>query len=519
MNDKEILEEIVSLDEQIFSIVKQRSSLLAHIRTKGYILPETEKVLRKHWEEMSSNLTKDNAFVRTFFKILQQVEIQNAGDLIPGKFLLTPSKREAAFLLHGFVNADMAFLALLLSTSMKTPLTLNFVNIDDSLFSTIKMLQSLGASLSWEEKSISLSSVNLDFHNKIIHLQSSEKALYAALALSTLHSGYCKYVGDLTLELLNVRPIRDFLMCLGIRITSLKGTGLPIRVESVQQIPQHTLEISESAPLYLILTLFAVAPAWGNTIHISFMHHKDKEYIREIICSLYSFMNITHENSDYSFTIFPTERSVIATKPIIPLDPYCAFLQLLVPYFTSGYASLQGTLSDDTLSRSVLTTLENLGLSVSIHDNIITSKKTTALQKILFTELPEPFFPLLLTVFISYAKQNEGVPLPSFPQSLPLDEIDSFLETLSIERKGSFLLFPKNTPSQSWVAPSAYWIVGYAYVAFIFPSIILANPSDITQIFPHFWRFYNALPSPQNAPESIIEKKIPHKTTRRLFLK
>lgn len=516
MRKKNDIEKIMQIDEKIAELVKQRSVLLHGIRVKGYTPSEVEKTLRQHWERYASEKTKDTAFVRTLFKILQQVEMKEVGELTPGKFILTPSKASVHCTIDGTVSEILVHLTLLASVVSGSPITLHNVAISDYVFSTIKMFQTLGVGITWDDTTISTHSFTMNTQDIVIHLAESEVSLYALLAFSVSCMGHIKCVGGLSLSMLSLSSIKELLVQCGIRITSLGGvTGIPARIESTRQIPE-SLVISSDIPKDMVLMLGAVFPFLHSCSCICFEEHNEKEEIRETLQQLYMLLGITCVFEEYTIT-YKEEYSLLPEKPQLVLDTYHTFLRCVIPYFTGGSLTIRGKFPETRLATLLLEQLTLCGLHVERTESMLTVSKENAFAIQDYTVLPVEYFPVLFVMFLSSVRHQSKVKLPPLPENIDITEVYSFLEALSIHEQDGILTFEKEQSHRAWIAPHAYWIIAYAYAGFLFPGIALANPSDVTVILPHFWRFYNTLPSPIEYEVQVLQEVTP--TKRRLIVR
>ncbi|MDE7469743.1 MAG: hypothetical protein K2M30_05610 [Desulfovibrionaceae bacterium] len=516
MRKKNDIEKIMQIDEKIAELVKQRSVLLHGIRVKGYVPSEVEKTLRQHWERYASEKTKDTSFVRTLFKILQQVEMQECGELSPGKFILTPSKSPLEATVDGTVSELLVHLVLLASAVSKQPITLRNVAISDYVFSTIKMLQTLGIGLTWDTNTITTQSFQINTHDVVVHLGESELSLYALLAFSLSCMGHIKCVGGLSLSMLSLSPIKELLAQCGVRITSLGGvTGIPARIESTQQIPE-TLVITNDIPKDMVIMLGAVFPFLKTSSRLVFEGHSEKENILELLTYFYTLLDVSCEVDGYAIQ-YQGESNPLPTTPALYLDPYHTFLRCIVPYFTGGSITIQGIYPETKLHIALLEHLKLCGLHVERTDNSLTVTKEGSFALKEYTGLPSQYFPILFVMYLASVRYERKAQLPSIPDNIDSTEVYSFLEALSIHEENGVITFGKEQNHRAWIAPHAYWIIAYAYAGFLFPGITLANPSDVTVITPHFWRFYNTLPRPVEYEAPVLQEVA--NTKRRLIVR
>lgn len=516
MKKNSVVERIMRIDEDIIALVKKRSTLLHELRVKGYVPSEVEKTLRQHWERYASDKTKDSSFVRTLFKILQQVEMQECGELNPGRFILTPSKATVAYSIDGTVNELCVHLILLASTVRAQPVTLQNVAISDCVFATIKMLQSIGVGITWEGTTVSTHSFQINVNDIVVHLGESEISLYALLALSIVYMGHVKCVGGLSLSLLSLTSCKEVLMQCGVRLTSLGGvSGIPARIESTRQIPEH-LCIMATLPRDMLLMLCTLLPCCGEGTSIDIENHPERDSVVECMKSIYMCLDIDYTLDGYTFR-YPQELPTFPTTPKIHLDPYHTFVRAVVPYFTGGSATIRGNIAKTPLHNTIVEQLQLCGLAVQYTDEGMTVTKEKAFALTEYTALPSCYFPILFTMFLSSVRTRDTIVLPVLPEGIEMTEVQSFLEALSIRESHGKLIFEKEQNHTAWIAPNAYWIIGYAFAGFLFPGITLANPSDVTAVLPHFWRFYNSLPHAVEHEAPVLQENVPSK--RRIIVR
>lgn len=506
------IERIMRLDEEITELVKKRSTLLNSVRVKGYVPSDVEKELRQHWERYASEKTKDTSFVRNLFKILQQVEMQECGELNPGKFMLTPSKATVNDTIEGTVTEDFVHLALLYSAVRRVPITLKNVAISDYVFATIKTFQSLGIGITWEQTTIATHSFNIAVDDVVVHLAESEISLYILLAFSINTMGHIKCVGGLSLSMLSLTLCKEVLAQCGVRVTSLGGvSGIPARIESTKQIPKEC-HIPPTLPKMMVLALSTLFAASEESCSLFFQNHAEKDDIEHTMKTFFDAIGVQYAIEEYGFSFSASKENNIEI-PLLPLDPYQTFVRAVIPYFTGGSITIQGFFPDYGIYTKIIQQLEQCGLHVLLTKESITISKVEEPNTIDLTLLPQRYFPILLTMFLTIFRSHHTKILPSIPEGIDPAEVQSFLEALDIDEVNGKLTLQKEPSHLPWIAPNAYWIIGYAYAGFLFPGITLANPSDVTTVLPNFWRLYNTLPNPVEYEEQPVQEEIA--TTKR----
>lgn len=527
-------DELMELDQQLFDIIKHRSTLLDKIRKRSKIIGKTswvesEKPLRKNWEKIARKAGLDATSARTIFSILQ--ELKGA----PGPKADSGAERdgERAFLLHpkrGAMDVDMEAPASLRHAQMLAALAVQTdaqahiygAIVNDSLVELVKGLNQAGAHLFWDEHGLHSRGGTLTFPDRLVFTGDAPFNFYLMLFLAVAHPGAVKFAGGAPMKRLDLSALSTFMPRLGARLVSLSpgAPGLPARVEA-SAIMEDRAKIPADLPPEALSALLIAAPSFSRELTLRLPELPEDAPLMAVVAptlAILESVGISAVRDGDLLTITPGVPQ-LGEMPALPMDPFLSGALLALPLFarkdgpsaafrpSGGRVRLTGFWPEDMPEwDGVWRLLTKAGLKLTRKRNaVISSWKPGAAGKVDIpvldtSDLPD-YYPLALALGMGLsASGNKDLTVSPVHETEISAIADSLLEIGGYALKGETLIPPaeelKDAPPL-WESPGPEWTVAFALLAYLRPGLKLANPGSIMAVSPHFWMVFNSLPKPE----------------------
>jgi 3-phosphoshikimate 1-carboxyvinyltransferase len=528
-------QEIELLDEKIAALVGERTQLLAKAagsrkrKRVSIIDAGQEKRLWTIWSKAFEENGLDKANLRKLFLIINSLAYARAEQKDGkgrGAFCMYPRRQPLQIDIQGPRDTFQTRVAITLATHCSSAFTLNHFQSSDVNIELIKGLNQAGASLSWDRSSFkSQPSKEFSMDGKVVFCGSCTFNFYLLLCLGLVKPGQIKYTGDSSTKLLDLRSFQKFLPQLGARLTIIDphANGLPVRLETAGHLPED-VEIPWDIDTTFILALAVTAPLFPKGLTLILKNEPLAKYVTDSIRQILDQFDITVHQEENRIAIPPRQPECKKSQVLIPIDRSLGSYLLALPFFREGKAYLRGQWvegADPSLSITSLFT--EFGITLTQTDKGIESSCEGRPDGV-YVDISERelLFPLVTAMCLGVTK-NATIKCGSLTSQLNYAE--DFLNFLGIDytiRDDRIDIRPTKSrstpPADAWESPSPLWTVAYVMASFVIPGICLANPGELTAIWPDFWTTFNNLPRPQDAMRSTRPgpKKVPneHKPKR-----
>jgi len=531
-------EEITDIDRSIISLLLKRHNLLRRLSARqGHLDAKTEQQLRAAWEKNATNVSSDPKVTRQLFSLLQEIHFLPKPD--PDEeprqaFGLAPVQQPVKLAMPGPKACRRVRLYLALAAGSGQPLHIDDILLNDPLKECVETFNQArkehhaedaryddesrkraGRQLTWLDNGSVFARADepLPLPDKVIFVGDDSLNFHLLLGHYLGRPSHAKFTGGSKLKLSDFSALRHFASLLGARLTNvIPGSGgLPVRLEASGMLPQE-VRIPANLAADAVTGLLLAAPCWPQPVALNLSSHPQADDILEEALDILTACQVGIERNDRRVRILPGVR--VPAAPAVGMDLTLAANLLALPACIGGFAQLTGIWPDCAPARELIRLMENAGLRVERTEGAICTQlpEHVALQSPLlgFPDLPIRFAPLALVLACLPALRGRETLLPELPQGLDEAERNDFLQALGITLEGSRLLPPK-TPmhrdTTPWTAPTPAWTMAYALAAFARPHLKLANPGNMTALYPRFWALYNALPAPKASQAVQIEKQ------------
>lgn len=502
---------LAELDQEILRLLARRANLLNKIREKGRVPLEDEKYLREAWQDAVARVSRDPELSGRFFSLMQQLTFlpRPAGkseESLPGSqrrqaFNLAPPNKPVQANLTAPLSGQQCAAWLYLAAASGQRLRLAPCLQNDPLVDFVQGLAQMGAAITREEDAVNVrEGVPLATPDKVIHAGSSPFNLYLFIAHYLGRYSRVKIVGDACLQLSDFSALMQLLPNLGARFVCLvpKSNGLPARLESSGILPAG-IRPDAQIPAQFIEALLLAAPFYESPFAVDLSDQPERESILAHILPLLKDSGASFALQESTVSIAPSLLT-IPSRPAISMEPeLAAFLLALAPAL-GGDVMLKGTLADWPENAKFWLLCVRNGFR-SLADGIEAKYQTAASKFIVGDFTPErPWQAACISALIACAALNGGkAELPPALGALP--EVVDFLRMagLAVSGEGQIKV-EERQEGLVWNAPSPAWALALAVAACRRKGKAgwqLGNPGIITELWPHFWAFYNSLPAPR----------------------
>ncbi len=507
-------EEINALDKKIASLITHRTRLLAKSarsrKTRKAALADArqEQTLWQIWKEEMQREGVDHHAARRIFLQLNtlayaQAERHHSEDR---PFCLYPRKEAMDIAIEGPRSGLQARVMLFLAAASGQAVDLSPFQPNDVAIELIKALNQCGGSLSWTADSCSVAPrTRMDLDDKVVFVGQDKFNFYLLLCLALTDVHRIRFSGAAGMKLLNLKPLTEFLPELGARMTIVEphGSGLPVRVETSGRIPEE-IDIPEGVDEEFILALIVCGLFFPARTTLRIPENRPATLFLQRGLRILSRIGANIEENGSEIRITPGTPSLTPAGQSVPMDPLQASCLLALPLPRGGSAELSGTWpTDDGQAGAIADILFEFGLRLHVAPNQVSvsvDQQPDALYLDL-TPCPE-YLPLALGLALAVPGK---VTLAVDPGRPDMEYAVDMLQTLNVAHtvtsEGIDLLGHNGRKAEDtpWISPGPVWTLGYVLASFALPGICLANPGNITALWPGFWNLFKNLPQPQNA--------------------
>lgn len=512
-------QEIELLDEKIAALVGERTQLLAKAagsrkrKRVSIIDAGQEKRLWSIWSKAFEKHDLDKANLRKLFLIINSLayaQAEQKSGKARGAFCMYPRKQPLQIDIQGPRDTLQTRVAITLATHCSTPFILNHFQCSDVNIELIKGLNQAGASLSWDRSSFkSQPGKEFSMDGKVIFCGSCTFNFYLLLCLGLVKPGQIKFTGNSSTKLFDLRPIQKFLPQLGARMTIIDphANGLPVRLETAGHLPER-VEIPWDIETSFILALAVTAPLFPKGLTLTLKNEAFAKSVVDPIKQILDQFNISIRQEGNCIAIPPRRPECRKGQVAIPIDRSLGSYLLALPFFREGKAHLSGQwVEGDDPALSIASLFTEFGISLNMTDKGIESSCEGRPDGV-YVDISERemFFPLVTAMCLGVTK-NATITCGSLTNQLA--HAEDFLNFLGVDhtiKKDRIDIRPTGSrstpPADAWESPSPLWTVAYVMASFVIPGICLANPGELTALWPDFWTTFNNLPRPQDAMRS-----------------
>lgn len=398
------------------------------------------------------------------------------------------------------------------------PTTLPNPALNDELIELIKALNQTGAGLSWDGDAVTHGrgrTPALELEQKTIHVGRHRSTLALMIALALGRPGVVKFSAAGELNMLSLKSWQGQCNTLGARLHQLNphAPGLPVRLESSGQIRQA--HVGPETPEELIWALSAAAPFFPEGLCLTWPERFIPGQGHESIMHLLRTASVQVTQLDSGVQI-PPGKPIIAPEPRIPLDPALCCLLLAWPRFSNRPMRVLGSWPDNAPhARRYTDILEACGLCIELDSRSATSKPGgwPAGAQLDVRGLPQAL-PLAAILALS---APHGLTVISDRDLMGMEVLNRLLDFTgrTVEGEGQRFSFrpsgkspDKDIPDLE--APDAFWGMAMALLSFAHPGLPLANPGELTTLWPQFWRIFQGVlsvskPKPEGRPTEATD--------------
>ncbi len=391
--------------------------------------------------------------------------------------------------------------------------------INDNIIETIKLANQCGARLSWHENILTGQGAPrpvMDGQNLFINHSLFNFYLFLCLGLGS--ASRVKFNSSSLLKAVSLKQIQDFLPQLGARLYSIEplSYSLPARLEAGGQLPSEIYLPDNFDPMF-VKALVLSAPSYEKSLVIKYQGLTRKNFTD--VFAVMKETGIKMEVNQDQVVIHPSKPTTI--QPEIPADPVLSGFLLAMAGLGHGKIILKGTWPRQSeTGKDVIALLEQCGIHVDLGRESITAIPGEPTVDPLFdlsdmAELIPLAFPLVLG-----SCRSEQIELILSPETESYDIIIRILNHIgynfTAHSKGIRIFSNQVTPDKNapWNSPDPYWTLGYCLLSFRHKGICLANPGNITSLWPGFWKIFTNL-SEKKSESNDLKGDIHEKPARK----
>ncbi len=516
---KSASEELILLDRDLVKLLARRAGLVTRMRGgRGHAATpdaiKAEKRVREAWESEALAVSRDVRFVRKLYDLLQDLEVRPRElEKAPPAYNLAPARKPVRLDIPGPSCARSATLWAALYAAKGLPVAIRAMR-DDLTEDCLKALNQAGAALSRPNAETLENKEHppLAFAGKTLYAGESPLVFYLLAFLSLEQSGKVRFTGGAALKSADFSALRNFLPQLGARLShTVPGSkGLPAGLEISGLLPRSLIPPADLPPDAL-LALILAALTWSAPVTLDFSALPQAP-LREVLVLLDPLLK--------ACGIKPAERGLDTAgakftqaglvRP--PLDALLCAPLLALPAFTGGKTRLRGTWPEDLpLAIALAGLLESAGLKPRVEKDTVQTeaeKPGVTLAGFDHNALPPELHPLYLALLAQEEAGGQGGGLTDLrlPGGGSAGLAREFLGCLGQATREALAANPETAPAfksgQVWVSPGPLWSLAYALCAFFRPGLKLANPGEVSAIYPLYWAIFNGLPEPDLSPKA-----------------
>lgn len=519
---KPLREVVAEVDQEILRLLVRRHNLLAKIRKNGHLEAAEEKYLREAWQNDVARVSRDPNLSGRFFALMQQIsflpkpaantpDADAAAEQRRQVFNLAPAAGEINFDLVAPVSGQQTCAWLYLAAASGHAMRLENCLQNDAIVDCIRCLVEMGGAVSREEdgKIVARAVQPIGAPDKVIHVGASEFLFYLFLAHYLGRPGRVKFSGSDQLTLTNFSVLSKIVPMLGGRITFTipKNAALPARLESPGMIPKSFKATSDLPTLFAVALLLA-APFYEQPFALNLSEYQQKAEVLARIVPIYKACNVNFTQQAGVVSVIPGSIT-IPERPRLPMEPGVAAFLLALPTVRGGKAKLEGFWPEWPECNAAWQACAYAGwrrekteIMADCHEPIAEYAPGNVQAS------PEWLFPLMAGLAACTTIMGGNAVLPRGMVG-DADTEDFFTHLgLKCDANGKVAHGDKYQ-GLAWNAPTPAWAMALALAACSRKTgagIPLGNPGIVTELWPHFWSFYNKLPNPQLKKASEEQK-------------
>ncbi len=529
---KRSLKEIERLDKQILSLIMERAFLFSEYLKERKIkgLPfssgEVEGELWHRWHKKIKGKKINSRILRNIYNYLNHLSYDLAEREEEREFLLSPRKRPASINYIAPLDVGITRFLTFFSATCNFPVFLKKVVLTDALYDMLKVLNSAGANFKWSRDSVEREQTSpLNFDGQALFVGGDKLNLYLLLFYALSKPCICKFTGEASLRMADLRPLFGLLPQLGARIVPFipSSYGLPVRVEATGSISDE-LQIKGEMPEEMLVALMLMSPLFSPATILKIERFPSSSWLKRILW-VYDFVGIDYEIRDNFLKVYapPADIKLFSTMSI-PMDMELASYLLAMPFVLKGRAEVRGCLSGRFPEEQLFKEILSCFGSLEVYPEKVISYFPPRLQKIREIDIKENPIVLPLGWALAVTRGEDGVSLVN----IPCAEMDTLVEIcekmgLAIEaHEGRLIIYGNSLKdiSEPLVlrSPSPRWSLALSLVAAGGNDIVLENPGEITALWPSFWPLYRSLPEINEDQEKIKGGGTEEKKRRRILV-
>lgn len=538
-----ILEEMMALDGDLVRLLSRRAELLrklrkgkAHVSTPA--ASRSEKALRANWESLAARLSRSPRFVRGFFNLLQDMDMQIQDAPPAAPFNLAPARSPMEVDMPGPCLTAGAQLWLALGAGLGWEMCLLGPSPVSPLQDTLRVLAQCGAGFAWSAgdgpPGLRLAGGGvLAYYDKALLVGEDLLSFYLPAFLGMAGQGRMRFVGGANLKQADLSALSALAPALGARLAYLVpgARGLPVALECSGRMTDF-LTAPPDLPWEGLAALLLAPIVWslrqGRSFRLS-LEHTAPESRREALDAMLPLFralppalrpqfardgaadNLTLE---YRTPIGPAPEAPAEIK--IGLDASLCSFWLALPLFTGGRVRLIGSWPDVEIAEKAVALLKDFALELSVEEAGPRSAQRPGGGARLWggESLPAALHPLfwVLMARLAYREPDRAGPFAA-PPGADLDLAEDFLAQAGfslLQEEGGLLRLQAleaeefkgvAAKTHGWICPDHTWGMAFSLAAFIRANLKLGNPGLVQARWPNYWQLYNRLPSPVRAQE------------------
>lgn len=501
-------EELLDLDHRLVDILARRSRLLAEAasarRSRGKAMTDVvrERRLRAVWDRLVKDHGLDVRGVRRLLDMANALAygLASAGDKGQDRFTFRPTRGPASLEAPGPRDSLAARCWTALAAQAAAPMTLEPALINDPQVELVKALNQAGADLAWSKSGITAMAGSKPACNgKTIFVGADEFNWWLLLALSLPMPGVWTATGSAALKALDMGPAAHLLAGLGARLHSLEpySSGLPARVES-GGLTTGRARLAADVPPLLALALALAAPSYPEGLILEWDADWPGAEAMGLAQRLLRACKAEVELADGRLAVSPGTLR-LPKSPELFLDPLTAAFVMAMPVLRGGRVLLDGRWPQSPLADSAASLLRAAGMELELSGSRVsaTAKGAQGTPELDCAGRSE-LVPLAAALAAAGSGEVRLTGLPDDAEALEaMRELLSRHERLMVG-EGEALTVTVAGPEHErergpWPAPTPAWIMAAALAALNRPGLMLANPGDMSGLWPGFWTLYTSL--------------------------
>ena len=502
-------ETVADIDRNILKMLVKRWNCLQRMAgQRGHLEPREEKFLRESWEKTAGKMSRDERLIRQMFTLMQEVDFlprRDPGEELRQGFNLAPARQPVSIRMKAPISSRKSRVWIALAAMTGTPRTIAPTLLNDAVVDCCKMVNQLGATVSWQENGavVVREGGQFELQDKVVFV--GDDLFNFALLLGRYvgcHSR-AKFTGDSTLKFADLSAVRRYLPMLGARLVNAlpKSDGFPVRVECSGVLPDSTVA-PEDVPSEVLEGLMLAAPFWERAISFDLSHHPRAEAMLGFVLPLLRACGASVVVQGQVLTIAPGALH-IPEQPAMPVDLSLSAALLALPAVSGGEVRLEGAFPACPIVEQIRAALAWAGADVREADGVISSTQSGRVmeQPLDAARFSDKILPVMVGLAAFHAlKGTASVQMPALPDDMDREVLDSFLQHTGLYLSAEGVLEHSTDGTERtevWTAPTPQWAMALALTSFARAGLKLSNAGIMTRVYPSFWALYNSLPDPE----------------------